>query len=270
MPETGPAELLRQRVATDPARPLVTFYDDGTGERVELSAKTFGNWVAKTANLLVDGLGAEPGDQVVLALPQHWQTAVWLFAAWSAGLVAQPVEPRPVSGPYLLVASEEVLPAMVGDADAEEIIGLSLHALGGPLRDCPPGVLDYAVEVRGYADRFVPYAPARSDRPAFRATAGTDVTLATFSGAELVREAAEAAAKWGLDARSRVLVHMPYATLDGLLAGLLAPLVVGGSVIIQRNLDNALLDRRISLEHVTAVAGVDGWDAGSSSVHRLL
>src|SRR5690606_31992912 len=33
------------------ARPLITFYDDATGERIELSGVTTANWVAKTANL---------------------------------------------------------------------------------------------------------------------------------------------------------------------------------------------------------------------------
>ena len=53
-----PADLLRSALAADPARPLVTFYDDATGERVELSVATFANWVAKTANLLQDELAA--------------------------------------------------------------------------------------------------------------------------------------------------------------------------------------------------------------------
>ena len=44
-----PADLLRSALAADPGRPLVTFYDDATGERVELSVATFANWVAKTA-----------------------------------------------------------------------------------------------------------------------------------------------------------------------------------------------------------------------------
>ena len=40
------AELLR----ADAGRPLVTFYDDATGERVELSVATYANWVAKTSS----------------------------------------------------------------------------------------------------------------------------------------------------------------------------------------------------------------------------
>ena len=154
----GPVELLRRRLADDPSRPLVTFYDDRTDERVELSARTFGNWVAKTANFLVDGLGVEPGTRAVLALPPHRQTSVWLMACWSAGLVAEPVtpgspaagaaEPFGASGPYVLAVSEEALDEVPADTDAEEIVGLSLHALGAPLGHCPPGVVDYAAEVR--------------------------------------------------------------------------------------------------------------------------
>lgn len=78
-----PADLLRSALAADPGRPLVTFYDDATGERVELSVATFANWVAKTANLLQGDLAAQPGDRVALLLPAHWQTAVWLLACAS-------------------------------------------------------------------------------------------------------------------------------------------------------------------------------------------
>src|SRR3546814_13660057 len=43
-----------RRLAADPGQPLVTFYDDTSGERTELSVKTYANWVSKTANLYVD------------------------------------------------------------------------------------------------------------------------------------------------------------------------------------------------------------------------
>ncbi|NEC79406.1 TIGR03089 family protein, partial [Streptomyces sp. SID9913] len=106
-----PADLLSSALAADPGRPLVTFYDDATGERVELSVATFANWVAKTANLLQDELSAEPGDRVALLLPAHWQTAVWLLACASVGVVADVASPDPgaadvvVSGPDTLDAA---------------------------------------------------------------------------------------------------------------------------------------------------------------------
>ena len=54
--------------------PRLTWYGPD-GERVELSGRGLDNWVAKTANLLVDGLGLGPGDTATVAVPPHWQTA---------------------------------------------------------------------------------------------------------------------------------------------------------------------------------------------------
>ncbi|WP_018653473.1 TIGR03089 family protein [Actinomadura flavalba] len=275
-----PADLLRARVAADPSRPLVTFYDDATGERVELSARTFDNWVAKTANLLVDELDAGPDGvrRAVLVLPQHWQTAAWLMACWAAGVETEVVdpsairsgdgtgEPRPSAEPYLLAVAEEVLDVVLGGElarQADAIVGLSLHALGGPLADAPPDVTDYALEVRSHGDRFAPPPGVAADDPALT------VTKVTLNFAGLVRAAGESADKWGFDSSDRVLVAMPFATLDGVLAGLLAPLVSGASVIIQRNFDKTQMERRLALEHVTAVAGLPGRDDASGSVRRL-
>ena len=52
-------QVLSGLLAHDPGRPLVTFYDDATGERTELSVTTYANWVAKVASLLVDELEVE-------------------------------------------------------------------------------------------------------------------------------------------------------------------------------------------------------------------
>ncbi len=49
---TVPA-VLAAATASDPGRPRLTWYG-ADGERVELSARVLENWVAKTANLLVE------------------------------------------------------------------------------------------------------------------------------------------------------------------------------------------------------------------------
>jgi uncharacterized protein (TIGR03089 family) len=82
---TTPAELLADELRRDGSRPLFTYYDDATGERVELSVATTANWVAKTANYLSDEHGLDAGDPVGVMLPLHWQTAIVLLACWSVG-----------------------------------------------------------------------------------------------------------------------------------------------------------------------------------------
>ncbi|MDG5802134.1 TIGR03089 family protein [Streptomyces ossamyceticus] len=243
-----PADLLRSALAADPARPLVTFYDDATGERVELSVATFANWVAKTANLLQGDLAAEPGDRLALLLPAHWQTAVWLLACSSVGVVAD-VAGDPgaadlvVSGPDTLDEAR---------ACSGERVALALRPLGGRFPQAPAGFADYAVEVPSQGDRFAPFAPVDPEEPAL-IVAGRE-----FSGGEVVERARAEAGDLGLTGPgSRLLSGAGYDTWEGLLAGLYGPLATGGSVVLCRHLDQLAEDalaKRIESERVTAVS----------------
>lgn len=216
-----PADLLRSALAADPGRPLVTFYDDATGERVELSVATFANWVAKTSNLLQGDLAAAPGDRVVLLLPAHWQTAVWLLACASVGVVAD-VGGDPASADVVVSGPDSLEAAR---ACSGERIALALRPLGGRFPQPPEGFVDYAVEVPGQGDRFVPFAPVDPDEPAL-VVAGRE-----FSGAEVVERArAEGSG-------DRVLSGLSYDTWDGVCAGLYGPLANGGSVVLCRHLE---------------------------------
>ena len=80
-----PADLLDAELRRDGARPLLTWYDDATGARVELSVATAANWAAKIANHLVDEVDVEPGDVVAVDPALHWITAVVMLGAWTAG-----------------------------------------------------------------------------------------------------------------------------------------------------------------------------------------
>lgn len=242
-----PADLLRSALAADPARPLVTFYDDATGERVELSVATFANWVAKTANLLQGDLSAGPGDRLALLLPAHWQSAVWLLACSSVGVLAD------VGGD---AARADCVVAGPGQFDAGlacggDRIALSLAPLGRRFPEPPAGYADYAVEVPGQGDRFAAYAPVDADEPAL-AVGGVELT-----GAELVERARADAERLGLAPGSRLLSGKSYDCWDGLSAGLFAPLASGGSVVLCRNLgelSEEALAKRVESERVTDTA----------------
>ena len=82
---TVSSAILDPLMASDPAGPRITYYDDATGERIELSTATLVNWAAKTGNLLRDEMGAGPANRVAVLLPAHWQTAAVLFGIWWIG-----------------------------------------------------------------------------------------------------------------------------------------------------------------------------------------
>ncbi|PZF81763.1 TIGR03089 family protein [Jiangella anatolica] len=241
MSET-PAELLRTAVRHDGARPFLTFYDDATGERVELSTTTFDNWVAKTAGFLTGGLAAEPGDRVALRLPAHWQALAWAAACWSAGVCV------------VLGDADDVQVAVAGpDAaaaagSAPEVVGLALRPLGGRFTEpLPPGVTDYAVEVPGYPDHFAPLFPLDDAEPAL------DRSGAVHTLGGLADHARQRAEQLGAGPGGRLLV----ATDDlgtALVDALLVPLVTGGSAVLVRHEDPAGRARRMTAERVTAAA----------------
>ncbi|WP_409236834.1 TIGR03089 family protein [Streptomyces sp. PA5.6] len=244
-----PADLLRSALASDPGRPLVTFYDDATGERVELSVATFANWVAKTANLLQGDLSAEPGDRAVLLLPAHWQTAVWLLACSSVGVVAD-MGGDPGSAD-LVVSGPDSDSLDAARACSGERVALALRPLGGRFPQPPDGFADYAVEVPGQGDQFVPYAPVDPDEVAL-VVDGVELT-----GAEVVARAREDAGRLGGgEGGVRVLSGLSYGTWEGLSAGLFAALGGGGSVVLCRNLGRlgeGGLEKRVSDERVEVV-----------------
>jgi uncharacterized protein (TIGR03089 family) len=236
------AELVRRELSADSGRPLVTFYDDATGERVELSVATFDNWVAKTANLLIDGLGAAPGTRVGLLLPLHWQAAVWHVAAWCAGMVVDVGDP---GGAEVLVTGPDEL-ARAAAGGASDIVALSLRPLGAPFADpVPAGVLDYGREVAAFGDRFQPIAVPSAADPALVAgdLALSQGEIAGIDLGELARG-------------DRVLTAADYTTWPALRDGLVRPLAAGASLVLCRNLDASQLASRRSAERVTMVTGL--------------
>jgi uncharacterized protein (TIGR03089 family) len=133
------AGYVADRVARDPAKPFVTWYDDETGERVELSYATFANWVWKTANYVRNGLEVERADHVVAMLRTHWQTlAIW-FGVWSTGAVLVPVDPGTVerydAHPALasFVQEDRLALATASPELLGEIVGLALRPMAARL-----------------------------------------------------------------------------------------------------------------------------------------
>ena len=140
----------------DPAKPFITYYDLSTGERIELSATTTANWVAKTANFLVEDLEAEADTRIRIALPSHWETYVWLLAAWQVGCVV-------TDGPADIAV---VGPDLDARATEPQRVALSLRPLGTRFIEAPPGYIDFNAEVLGHSDHFVPMDPPTNDSTA--------------------------------------------------------------------------------------------------------
>jgi uncharacterized protein (TIGR03089 family) len=138
---TTPTDLLARELARDGSRPFLTYYDDATGERVELSLATTANWVAKTANYLIDEHDVQPGDVVGVRLPLHWQAVVVLLASWAVGAQVSFDDGGVVTF------------TTVGGTGDGEVVELSLAPMG----------VDFSRLVAAQPDAFSPYSAGGAD-----------------------------------------------------------------------------------------------------------
>ena len=225
--------ILARLLAADPARPLVTFYDDATGERTELSVTTWGTWVAKVSSLLADELEVEHGDRLLVDLPAHWLGTVVLGAAWACGIevVWEGDADAVVTGP-------EGLARWAAKADAIPVLATALHPLARPFADgVPAGVHDLGVEVWSQPDVYAAYpAPAEDD------VAVTGTTQAELWGS--------AAAGELLADGGRLLSETNPASPSG-LASLTEPLARSGSLVLVTRVSAERRERIAADERVT-------------------
>jgi uncharacterized protein (TIGR03089 family) len=231
---TVSSAILDPLMASDPAGPRITYYDDATGERIELSTATLANWAAKTGNLLRDELGAGPASRVAVLLPAHWQTAAVLFGIWWIG--AEVVLDGSQADVALCTADR--LPQADAAVGMGEIAVLSLDPFGKPVPDLPVGLADYATAVRVHGDDI---SPERHPGAAMEGRSVTDV---------LVGAQASAAAQ-GFTATDRVLSTAHWNTADELTDNLLAVFAVGASLVQVANPDPSALERRRQTEKCT-------------------
>lgn len=231
---TVSSAILDPLLAADPAGPRITYYDDATGERIELSTATLANWAAKTGNLLRDELGAGPASRIAVLLPTHWQTAAVLFGIWWIG--AEVVLDDSQADIALCTADR------LSEADdavgAGEVAVLSLDPFGKPVPDLPVGLTDYATAVRVHGDQI---SPERHPGPALD---GRSVT-------ETLAAAQASATAQGFLATDRVLSTKTWDTADDLTDNLLAMFAVGASLVQVASPDPSALDRRRQMEKIT-------------------
>ena len=235
---TTPEDLFSRARTLDPARPLVTFYDDATGERAELSAASLGNWIAKTHFLLIDELGLGVGDRAYIDVPLHWLDLVVRFGAWSAGLEVV-TDPGDAAVAFVGVAGLDAT------AGIDEVYALALAPWGQGFSGAPPaGSTDFVAAVRPQADAWATVRPAATP---------DDPALDGRPRSELVAAATARAGELGLTDGARLLVgERPDGGLE--IVDVLAALTVGGTVVLLRNAPATTTDRRIAQENVTHVA----------------
>lgn len=254
---TRPADLeaLLGQLASRPS-PAVLWYGSDGG-RVELSGRVGENWIAKTANLLVDDLGLMPGDRVLLDPTPHWRTLVVAIAAWRLGAAvvlpdADTGEASDGEAVQVAVVQDRTgaepapagpVAAGPGGAGEDRLVlaypGLAMRLPAGALRD---GDLDYCAEIRAHGDHW-----SGASRPAPREPALVGAGTDPVSFERLLQEATQRAA--GLSPGA--VVHVGAARWDATaLTGVLAVWLAQGAVLLSDLASGPTLQRALAEERV--------------------
>lgn len=238
MAASSPERLFAERLGGERAQPLITYYDQRSGERAELSAASLANWVTKTFFLLTDELGLEVADRAAVRLPVHWMRYVVLLGAWSAGLTV-------VDGPPAAVGFGHDPDDLRALADAApDVYGLALAPWGQGYPAGPPeGAEDFVAAVRPQSDVYsMVRFPAASDVAAVPGSSRTQFAAA----------AEQRAGELGLQPGGRLLIHDSSPHADDLLTWT-APLAAAGSVVLIAGGSEADTARLADVERVTVV-----------------
>jgi uncharacterized protein (TIGR03089 family) len=227
-PERQFAALL----AGDTSRPFVTYYDEQTGERSELSLKSLTNWVVKTHHLLTTELGLGVGDTAYVAVPAHWISVPILLGCLTAGLALTDEGDANVA-----FVTPETLPEA---NHVDECYAIAPASAAAGFGGAPPTpALDYVTAARPHEDKW----------PSVQLLARPDD--ACLPG-RTRGEVAELAADSGLGSGARLLSTRSWASPQDWIETVLAPVAVGGSVVFVANCpDEQVIERRMSQERVT-------------------
>ena len=229
-------QVLGALLRAEPGRPLVTFYDDATAERTELSVTTWANWVAKVSSLLADDLDVQHGSRLLVDLPPHWLGTVVLGAAWGCGL--EVVWAGDEDAVDAVVTGPHGLGRWAAAAHRVPVVASALRPLAGPFTDgAPDGVHDLGVEVWSQPDAYAAWPGPADD----------DAAVAGTTQAELWRSAA---AGEHLIGGGRLLSEANPASPSG-LASLTEPLACSGSLVLVSHASAERRERIAADERVT-------------------
>src|SRR5699024_6134422 len=150
-------ELLSHLLASDPASPRLTVYNENTGARLDFSAITLDNWASKVGNMLLEELDLDEDSTIAVDLPVSWQAAVIVLGAYAA-------EVQVTFGggdADVVFTSPDRFGANEGTGDivlvSEDPFGRGVVESGGEL---PRGAIDFGPTVRFYGDQF--FHPTRT------------------------------------------------------------------------------------------------------------
>lgn len=259
-------DYLDRCIATAPDKLAIVDTNSMTGETTRLSYRELGRRVERIA-LNLAALGVERNDVVSYQLPNWWQFTALHLACVRIGAVTNPLMP---------IFRERELTFMLGLAESKLLIvprtfrGFDYPAMAKDLRGALPHlrhVLVVGGEGEDSFERLLDAPPKQCDAQALfaaRRPRPDDVTELLYTSGTtgepkgvmhtantLLSNIIPYAERLGLGPRDVVLMASPMAHQTGFMYGLMMPIVLQASAVLQDIWDPVAAAERIARERVT-------------------
>jgi long-chain acyl-CoA synthetase len=277
---------LTQHANTQSNKTYLIYYD-ADGNRTELTYSEFLARASQIANYLHDDMGVRRGDRVATIAYNHSDTALIYYACW---LIGAAVAPQNVTEDdqriaFILRNSEAVICLVRGEylERAERIIKGTDEGLGAPnireivvAGDNPspqyPSLYDAVkgLSTSYLADDSMPKANDTALRPMSDATPTLDdeALLVYTSGTTGAPKGvvltqynlmvdAQGIAQWqAIAGNQRMMCVLPIHHVNGIVVTLITPMLVGGSVVLNRAFSASVFWQRVVKEKIHVVSVV--------------
>lgn len=286
VPHFNIRQLLSQHAKTSSSAPYLIFLDrDGTRE--QLSYAEFNARVHQVANMLHDDLGIRRGDRVATIAHNHSDTVLIYFACWVIGACVAPQNVteddrriafilRNCEAKVVLVRSEymeravQIVRGSESDGLGASNIQTIMQVGGEPIEDYPHfqtlvknlpyTYLGDGAPVKSSDDSVYvnPRVPTLEDEALLVYTSGTTgapkgVVLTQYN---LLVDAYGIASAQSITGNQRLMCVLPIHHVNGIVVTLVTPLLVGGSVVLNRAFSVSTFWRTVIAERVNVVSVV--------------
>lgn len=215
------AKLPDDRAARNPGAPALADEHNGPLNNAQLLQRV------QTAAERLHSAGVSAGDVVAVKLPNRVELIIALFAAWRLGATATPINPSLTAGEVRYQLSDSGARVLVCEDDAVSATGCTVVTLA-ELREPPttssaPGAADVSED--GVA--LLVYTSGTTGRPK-----GVELTHANIAA---MAQSMITFTRMGSDAHS--LLILPLFHVNGIVVGVLAPLLAGGQATVAGRFD---------------------------------
>lgn len=286
-------DVMSLHARTSPRKTFLIAYDAnpaGDDTRLELDFREFVSRVHQVANLLYDDLGIRRGDRIATIGHNHSDIVLIYFACWVIGatVVPQNVAEDDHHIAYILRNSQAKLCFVMsdyldraeriihGDDSDDDSIGVpgiqGIIQVGGERHDdyllfhevVRSRPMTFLGDESGAKSDDIPlqrgneHTPTLEDEALLVYTSGTTgapkgVVLTQYN---LLIDAQGMAHWQAITGNQRLMCVLPIHHVNGIVVTLMMPLIVGGSVVLNRGFSVTHFWERIARERVSIVSGV--------------